>query len=238
MIDDRIISSLENEIYDSEPYRIYNRLKVLTFSFKVFEGNYYQLNELLITIIEPKVYFEWGITGKRKEFEAVMLEVSRCLQNYLMSALALVAHTRNHIKKYYSDTPLFARYELRAKNDFSEGLHQFIQDLRNYTVHDLLLLPSTRAQFEADNEEQKGKIEIFIVLEKSRLNRYGNWSPKAKKYIDNLDENINLINLTNEYFTLVTDFHLWMHSTLDEYHKNDSDWLERKYHELEVFRSN
>jgi hypothetical protein len=46
-------------------------------------------------------------------------------------------------------------------------------------------------------------------------------------YLEELNDEIPIENLIDDYFRLVFDFHSWLHKRLQELHKNDFDWLLR-----------
>ncbi len=63
-------------------------------------------------------------------------EVTRRVHNFVAAALTLVEHTRIFMRKNYSDTPILDRYQTKIDADFKdEPLVQFVQNLRNYILH-------------------------------------------------------------------------------------------------------
>ena len=233
MTDFEAIDLLTNQILRSEAHKTYNRIKALTFPYKVFKGNYYELHQLLGNLIKPEVFFRWAGTEHPKERETVLLEIARCLLNYVASASALVDHTRNFIDKYDANSMLVVAYNERKRNDFvDQGLPQFVHGLRNHASHALLPVPFDNLQASRANLDDEFSTEIIIALSKTSLLRWPKWNSAAKVYLAKLDENINLVNVTNEYFSLVTNFHVWLHNMLAEYHKTDLDWYMSKRLEL------
>lgn len=233
MTDFEAIDLLENEILKSEARKIYKRIKALTFPYKVFKGNYHELHQLLGNLVKPEVFFRWASKEYSKEREVVLLEIARCLLNYLASASALVDHTRNYINKYDANSKLVVDYHERKRNDFvDQGLPQFVHGLRNHASHALLPVPFGNLQAYRANLDDEFSTEITIALSKTALLRWPNWNSAAKDYLATLDENIDLVKVTNEYFSLVTNFHIWLHNMLAEYHKTDLDWYMSKQLEL------
>ena len=63
--------------------------------------------------------------------------------------------------------------------------------------------------------------ESRIELKIEELNKYSNWSLLAKEYISNQSESINLMNVVDEYYAMVTDFYNWFQTRQREIHSQE-----------------
>lgn len=90
------------ETFQNSPeMEIYKNLLALKASFRVFNGNFNELQEYLEhlkTPNEPLVKYSYN---KRENIEALIDESSRLFHNFLSSAKSLVDHTRVIVNRLY-----------------------------------------------------------------------------------------------------------------------------------------
>ena len=66
----------------------------------------------------------------------VYKEVNRLFHNFLSSAKTLIEHTRIFMDTHFKNTSVNKEYTHKIKMEFSQDdLSRFIQDLRNYMLH-------------------------------------------------------------------------------------------------------
>jgi hypothetical protein len=118
-----------------------------------------------------------------------------------------------------------AEYNAEVRSRFlNNPLSLFIEDLRNYILH--YSLPITTATVKVTVDQATGnQSEIAaITLNKSALLQWKKWS-KGKKFLDTADDEIAVLDITEQYHHQVTEFHQWMHKAFDTFHATEFAWL-------------
>ncbi|MBS64299.1 MAG: hypothetical protein CMN27_15305 [Salinisphaera sp.] len=151
-------------------------------------------------------------------------ELNRHVHNFVSSALTLIEHTRNFMRKNYADTNMLADYEKQVVQTFAQSpVAQFIQGLRNYMLH--RGLPNSRMfmTFIADpsGENGMGTMETGVTYDTSSLLDWSDWRPQAITYLEQAGKSVDPQAFTEEYVTLVNQFQDWLDSALDAYHESD-----------------
>src|SRR6266496_438457 len=142
--------------------------------------------------------------GNRQRLEQLERSIRKSFFAVTSTAFALVDTTRR-VRKHYE----VIGYDEQVKESFSENeLHRFIQDLRNVFSHRHLLNPGWQIIYKPG-----GKITRFI-LSKEDLNRYVEWCPLARRFMEKHSFEIDVENLTSEYRLLVEHFHKWFRDAI------------------------
>jgi hypothetical protein len=178
----------------------------------VFWANHQQLSQNLASFKEPgKAILLWH---DHDQLEMFQLHIVRLLHNYLASAKTLVDHTRILVEELYKGTAFWAEYEAKKKESFVDStLAQFMQNLRNYTLHRALPFTSTTMNLATGPE-----FDSFINLNLSQLRLWEGWSKKAKEYLNGSEEKIRLDEVTNGYTAIVEEFYNWFKKRQQELH--------------------
>ncbi|MFT0803255.1 hypothetical protein VSK91_19640 [Bacillus swezeyi] len=212
----------EDKIKKSEGFRIHKKMKDLDVSKYVFEKNH---EELCKTIDLFKSDYNKAIKrikiSQGKGLNPFLYEISRLLHNYLASGKTLIDHSRKIFQDEYEHKHLaFSEvYQNKIKEIFVESpLAKFIQDIRNYSVH--RSIPISGASYEIASSN-RGLTEVFLV--KKNLLEWDRWTKKAKEYLNACEEEIDLVQLINEYTEKVKAFQEWFRSKQMEIHKKDFD---------------
>jgi hypothetical protein len=178
----------------------------------VFYANDKQLKQNLAAFKEPGRAI--AIWHDHDQLIMYQLHIVRLLHNYLASAKTLVDHTRILAEELYKGTEFWTEYEAKKKESFIEvPLVQFIQNLRNYTLHKAL--PFTTATMIL--AEEPG-FDCFINLNLEQLCLWDGWSKKAREYLDNANSEVRLDEIINEYTAIVKDFYDWFKNRQQELH--------------------
>lgn len=125
------------------------------------------------------------------------------LHNYLASAFTLVDHVRR-IAEVRNDEPvqkmLAAKPELLANPEIP-----FMQDLRNFTLHQTLPVMSSRLNVTAPNQPGMA-MESFIELSVTSLLQWTKWTNRSKAFLVAQGDAVNLRPVVARHGELVLAF--------------------------------
>ena len=223
---------LFKRIHASDGMRFINQQHERSFSYNIFQGN---MNELLAALgmldnfsvgmkLMSENYREDGIQFHR--------EANRLFHNFLASAMTLINHTRNFMKRRYKDMPVFQAYTQKVQSDLAnDPLCRFIQELRNYLLHNELPHSSMSLKIERDK-----KAESTISIDIEKLLEWQEWSKVGRSYLENCSKVIKMSVFVSEYCKKIIEFHKWLDEALISAHKKQLDELEalqKLYQKLE-----
>jgi hypothetical protein len=217
------IVRLWKEIADSPGGQIRYDLETLEVTIQVFKTNHHWLHDLLLRYENPGFAFRiWP--DRVGDF---LVEVAVRLHNFVASVMTLVEHTRILVRSRWSESEFFDEYTERIEAFRTSPVAQFVQDLRDYTLH--RKLPVTGAQISSHSPP-------VVFLEVPKLKDWPRWSKPAQALLDKAPDNLPLRPLIDEYERLVEGLYVWMENRIKEIHA--SDWavleeLERRLAELE-----
>ncbi|EPM0512337.1 hypothetical protein R4370_006691, partial [Pseudomonas putida] len=141
----------------------------------------------------------WEKTN-RKTAEDFVREVKRKLFYATSSVMALVEVARVFNKKWGVEG-----YGDGVKAHFSTlGLHEFLQDLRNYNAHWRI----AEANWRIDYDFQGGRVARFVV-DRGELLAWGNWKAGAKRFIEDGGTEIDIGAAFDTYRKQVKSFYEW-----------------------------
>jgi hypothetical protein len=217
--------ALQLAAVNSEPYKIQSELSELLVSYYTFDKNHHELRNLLSAAQDPEAFYDLWVMDKQKEQEEVMREVSRLLHNFLSSAMTLVAHTRNTLRRLYGDTEFWTEYQDEVRKRFSENtLHHFIQELRNYSLHYRLPLAAARVSL-----VQHAEPDMAYLLERDELlGQSFDWK-KAMGFLEEAEEEIILKKVIDEYHAEARDFRVWLERRIEAIHSEEFAWLSQMH---------
>ena len=217
---------LNMAIMHSKAQIFYQRVLLLELNYHVFERNYQVLKKVLVKAQSPDAFYELWVMGKEKELNFVMSEIIRLFHNFVASAITYVDHTRAVMRDWYENTDFLKEYQSEIDRRFvNNTITMFIEDLRNFTLHYQLPLTTAQVMFETEPETGKDKTVQTFLLEKSDLLRWKKWSDKGKPFLNQSEEQINLLNLIDSYYSEVNSFFIWIMDHLEELHAEDIKWL-------------
>ncbi len=130
---------------------------------------------------------------------------ARLLHNFLASAGTLTDHTRNHVRRCYENHSFWQTYQSEVRSVFGESdLAQFIQDLRNFTLHHSLPITNATLSWGQDRPTTHR-----FQLDNARLLRSFQWKQRARQFIDEQGDRFAIFPSVAEYMELVAAFHVW-----------------------------
>lgn len=227
---------LQNSAGNQHINRTYKR----SFTLNIFLINTIELLQLSDRIKDSNEGLDYMMADNREEGNQVHREMTRLVHNFVASAKTLVEHTRNFMKEHYSDTSVYEKYCNQIKINFvNEPITKFIEDLRNYMLHNGL--PPTQMYLEMKSDPNLGNNTGFmktgIRLKTDELLKWKNWTAPAKKYLENADDFIDIYHFAEEYSRKVKNFHVWLNKELDDFHAEDLNEFEKLKTDLNSYRT-
>jgi hypothetical protein len=222
--DPALLSAL---VYQSPAYQIYLNLEKLSLYFYVFKKNYIELVRLLRGAQSPESFEKIWVQDKQNEMTAVLMEISRLLQNFIASAPALVHHTRKSIRNWYANDSFLGEYQSKVDDLFADDpIAAFIEDLRNYTLH--YVLPVTVATYKQYEDPDTGnhKSSQAIIVHASELLQSGWKWKKGADFLSRTEEEIVIEAIADHYYDKSEELYNWIQQSLREKHAEEIEWLE------------
>ena len=220
----------------SEGKRVLVRSRSLENSLNIFRGNHAELKGFLDHVAFPEVMVHMFNQEHSYRAEYALREAARLLHNYVASAFSLVDATRRFVRRHYAGTALMEEYQERVRTDFAEApLHLFLQQLRNLTLHHRVppMKVSTRFRTRDDGGQD---FESGFWLDLEELRKRGDWTGRAREYLDSLGEEAKLNDIIDAYAPVVAGFHHWLRQRIREEHADvieETLDLERRMMEAE-----
>jgi len=225
---DQILSEIEN----SDAIVFESRLRTLRINYFVFEKNYQSLKQPVEMMKDPKVFLEVWDMKNPINLEIVQYDVVRRFLNYLSSAMSLKEYTRILIASWYKKTEFEKDYSNEIEKRFKgNDVVGFIEELRNFSLH--YSLPISFPQFSVDMTS-KALDHKFLIDKRSLLNWSG-WKTKARPYLDAQGDVIDMEDLVDEYFDIVSSFHNWLYDEISKIHEDDLKWISDKRNRLRQY---
>jgi len=237
MNESHMADDLTRQIRESAGQVYLDRTHQRSFSRNVFQMNAVELVEAAQRIKDPDQGMALMMMKNHEAGRQAHRELSRHVHNFVSSALTLVEHTRVFMRKHYTDTEVMAAYEKQVETTFAQSpVAQFVQGLRNYMLHRGLPSSSMFMKFtkNPDTQDGAGTTETGAHYDTASLLDWRDWKPKARAYLEQAGEELNLHNIVEEYLTLVNQFHGWLDATLAAHHWADLQELRRLEAQLEA----
>lgn len=142
----------------------------------------------------------------------------------MASVKSLIDHTRRTYDKLYKDTDLLTDYQARLKTDFANNPQsQFIQKLREYAQHYKAPIISFRTNVDKEGRPVR---RIFIPLDK--LKQFDGWNAVARKHLEALKDDFNVLEEMTIYRDKVTAFYEWFGARQMEIHASELQEFDEK----------
>lgn len=216
--DNENLFNLHKKILDSDGMRFLNKIRTHGFTYSIFLRNYKRLAEIIAIKDAEKILklnHRENIDEREKFFEAVSQET----HNFLASCITLVDHTRAFVKNEYSSHSFKEEYDKKILEITKNNICFFIKDLRNYVIHKGL--PPLNFRMNIINNSDGLEISYSILLNIEKLLEWDKWHSASKIYIRSFDKNIDLEDLSKNYWSLISLFYKWFEERLYEIHKNE-----------------
>jgi hypothetical protein len=189
----------------------------LRLSFGLLRRNYEELSAAVGHLTSPLVAHDMIGLDDRWHRREAMGEVLYLLHNYVAAAKSLVDHSRRVYRKLYEPTGLLPSYQSEITERFAtDPLSQFIENLREMAQH--YRLPTVRLSHLFENLPAGGQMTHRLELVRSDLREYREWSPPAKEFLAEADENIDLLDVVTRHYAHVTAFHEWFREQQQSVH--------------------
>lgn len=141
------------------------------------------------------------------------------------SSMALVEHTRRLVNSGFT----VLSYEEEVARMFnSDGLHELIQGLRNYFLHRKVLPLGYKLA-----SPRPGNISVFF-LPRGELLAFDNWKAKAREYIEQQSDEIEVEATFHVYRDRVCKFHNWFIDALKTKHREAIAGFRAHEHALKI----
>jgi len=204
--DERPRSELVEDCYDSEGREILNDMRSLYTTLQMVNKNYQLLVQKREEFVNQDAV-DW-MTKPDQEIQEFFREYLRRLHNYAASVHTLTHHTYTFFDRYENKAPdLKSKYseELRRRNlDVKVNL---LKQIRHYTQKNwepplaANISPSTKSN-------NSDTLELY--LKKQEMLDWDGWSSDTRDYLENMDSEIDITQLAEEYQTEVNDFYDWL----------------------------
>lgn len=201
-------------------------------NFHICDANYRDL-----IIFSDKINKSYNEIRQNTDYmgkvELINLDLLRRISNYLSSAFTLVSYARTFMDKNYAGTEIQEVYNEKIKEYFHvDTLSRFIQDLRNYFLHNGLnsFAYGVRAEF-----DKNMGVSFYTILMKDKLLVGDYLKADARKYLETLPTQIDIIAEIKKYHDRVQKFYQWLFDYLGECHKEEiriASEYQKRYFEL------
>src|SRR5258708_4794903 len=205
-----------------------NRSHQRTFTLNIFRMNAQELIEITRRVNDPDEGLRLMSHNYREAGQQTHREVTRRIHNFVAASLTLVEHTRIFMREHYSRTPMLNLYQAKVDAEFAnEPLVRFVQDLRNFMLHNGLPDSEMFLNFESnpDFPDGGGELTTGIRIGAAQLLAWNNWSVPARTFIERSGEFIDIRTFAEAYTDNILSFHAWLQGELDEFHLADLDEL-------------
>ena len=186
---------------------------MMQINYVIFRRNYEELINLQKEFNQPLIFNELALqTDKGQEIaQDAIIEFTRLLHNFLASAKMLVEVTRRWVRKKFEESDFLDRYQSEVSKRFGNNVQaQFLEDLRNFTLHRTLPLAIPELRMQQISEHEL-KSSLGIVLLKDSLLEWNNWSELGRMQIGMaFEEEVDIQSIIGMYFDNVTEFNRWL----------------------------
>lgn len=231
-----------NTLLKSNGMEALDRFHKRSFTLNILEVNLAELDDVITKLEDSKLMVAAFAPENSGASTQLHREANRLVHNYLCAVSTYIDHSRNFMKRYYSDTVFLVEYEKEVKKRFIDSGHaRFVRDLRNYITH--RGLPNSNMSLNmkpAGEPNADGSIPAEITsgvsYEVAEFLKWDKWTSQAKKYLKNLDKEVSLRSIFEPHFALMNSFNDWYKERYFHYHLDDMNELkdmERVYEGLQ-----
>lgn len=181
--EEMLISALQSNKHLND---IHFTVQMMQMNYIIFRKNYEELVEFQWEFDQPLVFRELALqTDKGKTIiRDTIIEFTRLLHNFLASAKMLVDVTRRWVRQQFTHSEFLEKYQMEVSDRFANNVQaQFLEDLRDFTLHRTLPLSIPELRFQ-QMDEHTLKSSLGIVLLKGYLLEWKKWSELARIQID------------------------------------------------------
>ncbi len=167
--------------------------------------------------------------GEDSNIRRTYNEVTRQIFNFLSSSKGRIDYTRRFVDENYKDTTFSVAFKERIAEFYGQSeLFKFVNDLRNYILHEGIPHIGIRVNW--------SKSEAYIYLEKSKIIDSSFWTAPSKRFLEKCDDRILLCPLFIEYGNRVNAQVDWILDELYKHHSSDISEYNEMLSELDNLR--
>lgn len=210
-------------LIQSDAFGFEMRLSVLDSNFYIFNTNHSELRKILQISNDTKLVLKILGPDNHDALDRVLLELTRRLQNFLLSAIWLRDTTKDLINTWYSSEAFINSYREKEQSYFGGiGLHDFVKDLRHYFTH--RGRPAVFSNYSIGQNPGVLK-HMFTVKKEYLLHDWTKWGAKTKIFLENLPEDIEIKKIVGVYYDEIKTFHDWLFTSIQTLHRSELEWL-------------
>lgn len=188
--------------------KIWNDLKGLDDTAWIFYTSISELIDEICIFGERSKDAEFWNKSNEKTADHYTREVKRKLYYCTSSLMTLVDISRNFDKRHKVDGSSIKRSEIFT----TLGLHNFLQDLRNFNTHWRI----AEANWSIKYDMESGTRTAHFQIDKKDLLAWSNWTANAKKYIQELEDSVDVYKILATYKKQAQAYYAWHKSAVIE----------------------
>lgn len=192
---------VQPSIDQTEGGKIWNSLKELDDTVWIFSTSAAELIDEICVFGERSKATDFWETTNEKNAELYVREVKRKLYYCTSAVMTLVDIARNFSKRWPVDGLQDKRIEIFS----TPGLHEFLQGLRNFSTHWRI----AQASWQIDYDLQTRVRTAHFIIGKEKLLAWEGWAAKAKEYIHQSGDRIDLLKTLTQYKKNVQQYYSW-----------------------------
>ena len=203
-------------IQSSDGAKMDQKIGMLNLTYTIFSTNFNQLNGSLERYKQDLSFvLELMATENIENFQEYLSEVTRLLHNFLASVSTLVDHTRVFCNEVYEGKEFYREYQGELEKQFkSVDLVKFVQDLRNFALHQRLPVASANLSFSNTSGTSHS-----ISLKVKELKEWSGWKAPSKRYLESIGDVLDLQEVMKEYASIADSFYSWFNRRQYEIHQ-------------------
>lgn len=201
--DDRSRRELIEASLHSKGREVFQDIKALYSTLLMVNQNHIELTQARDWFLDQGTdTFTWDKHDQSQDF---MKEYSRLLHNYAASVHTMISHSYTFLDRYEDEKPeLKEQYfeelqdrGLTVRGDLIKGLRHYTQKYWQAPIGLSLSAGPDRPA------ERSITVDVDTMLE------WDEWEADVREYLESLDDQKNITNLTEEYQEDVNDFYDW-----------------------------
>ncbi len=207
-----------NELERMPGAEILKSLQGFNISIFIFDKNYGDLEKFikLATDDQQSGHLYW--LRNKDQLQNAMFHIIRLTHNFVASSLSLIDHTRRLYLKLYKENGLFPEYDPKVQSEFAKDpLAQFVKGLRQYCQH--YKAPDLSIETAVSGPEADPTRTVYLL--KEDLAAFERWNSPALRYLDGIDDQVNILEVAKEYREKVLDFYNWFQHRQREIHHDE-----------------
>lgn len=203
--DTRSRRELVEDCYESEGRKIFNDMRSLYTTLQMVNKNYRILVQKRDEFVNEDA-IEWMTSSE--DTQEFFREYLRRLHNYAASVHTLTHHTYTFFNRYENKAPdLHSEYSDELYDRGLDVKVNLLKQIRHYTQKNWE--PPLSVEI-SPAMENSGEDTLELYLEKEKMLEWDGWNSEARSYLKELDEEIYITQLAEEYQTEVNDFYNWL----------------------------